>query len=80
MKEPIYQFVWHSDRRRFEVLGWVFDHEPDFPDVAVGSIYRWAGVGAPEYPSQDFFSDLEREERLAAFDDVWPDPTGGDGQ
>ena len=80
MQEPIYQFVPHAHRHRYEVLGWVFDHEPDFPDVAVGSIYRWAGVGTPEYPSQDFFSDLEREERLAAFDEIWPDPTGGDGQ
>ena len=48
--------------------------------MAVGSIYRWAGIGEPEYPSEDFISDIEREERLKAFDAIWPDPIGGDGQ
>ena len=80
MKKPIYYFVWHSEKRRYETLGWVFDHEPEYPDMAVGSIYRWAGIGEPEHPSEDFISDLEREERLKAFDAIWPDPVGGDGQ
>jgi hypothetical protein len=53
MTEKIYRYVPHSNAKKYENLGWVFDSDLGPPHAAYASLYRWEGTGEPVEPEKD---------------------------
>lgn len=52
IKETIFMYVLHSERAKFEALGWVA-YELGPPHCFYSVLMEWCGEGEPRYPKNE---------------------------